>query len=110
VVVGNSFSAGCWVLVSKACSTVGSDTLAVGTTIDYCHGEPFCMCSDFPIGYQSYCNFGLLPPGTYVAKFTETHPNTSDPIHTFTRTVSFSVDAVTPALRHTWGALKSIYR
>lgn len=110
VVVSNTFSSGCWWLVSTECSTVNGDTLSVGTTMDYCHGEPFCSCNDNPWGYQKYCNFGLLPPGTYVAKFTEGHPNTSDRIHTFTQTLSFSVDAVTPTLRRTWGSLKSIYR
>jgi len=109
-IVQSGFPALCWHDVGQTCSMDQPDTLSVTVDVDYCNGGPPCNCGQFPHGYQRSCNFGTLPAGSYVARFTELHRNPDDPIHTFTQSLRFTVGASTPTLRRTWGKLKAHYR
>jgi hypothetical protein len=111
VVTGDDFPSRCWAVGATDCATIVPDTLLVTTAIDFCDGaSELCMCNDFPWMFLRYRAVGRLPAGTYVAKYVELHTNPIDPIRTFTRTLSFTVEDATPALRRTWGRLKSTYR
>jgi hypothetical protein len=85
------------------------ETLAVIATVRYTGGPGF-TCLEFPPSYVGTCVFGRLPAGDYVARFTEVHAGGYDPIPTTVQTRSFTVSAVTPVSRRSWGALKTIYR
>jgi hypothetical protein len=108
--VNNGFNARCWTFGDASCTGDMADTLLMVVVVDYCKGAPVCACNDVSISYQKSCNFGLLQAGVYTAAFTELHINGYDPLHTFTQTLTFTVSGATPTLRHSWGALKSVYR
>jgi hypothetical protein len=111
VTVGGGFNTRCWKPDSQAsCSVIQPDTLLIQVSVDYCSGHPSCVCADFPIDYVRACTVAPLAPGTYVAKFVELHINPADPLPTETTTAQFTVSESTPALRRSWGVLKSMYR
>jgi hypothetical protein len=108
--VGDWYGASCWTQSEAGCLAATPETLSVVVTVNYCSGAPSCMCTFNPGGYQRTCNFGPLPVGTYVAKFTEIHINSFDPIPTTTVVISFTVGTSTPSLRRSWAGVKTIYR
>lgn len=110
VTIRSGFAERCWALGQLDCRALQPDTLSMTIPANFCGGAPSCDCLQQPIEYVRTCNFGRLLPGTYVASFTELHPNPFDPTHTFTQMVQFSVDDATPTARRSWGTLKSIYR
>jgi hypothetical protein len=111
VTVGGGFSDLRWNDIGQAsCLTTQPDTLAVSVAVNFCHGLPGCSGGQFPFSYTRTCSFGRLAVGTYVVMFTELHLNSSDPLPTVTQTIQFTVSDPTPALRRTWGALKTAYR
>ena len=110
VTVKNTFSAGCWTVLSTNCTPPVGDSLYVVVDVQYCGGAPFCPCTLFPVDYTRVCNFGLLPPGSYVAAFFENHVNPNDPVSSFVIGQPFTVTGPTPVFRKSWAAVKSHYR
>jgi hypothetical protein len=109
VTVKNSFSMGCWTVLSTNCTPLVGDSLYVIVDVNYCNGAPSCVCTLFPVDYTRVCNFGLLPVGSYVAAFFENHVNPADPLSSFVIAQPFTVTGPTAALRRTWAAVKSYY-
>lgn len=110
MVVYDSFSMGCWDVVSRSCTTVAPDSVIVTADIQYCGGLPSCFCTLFPEAFQVACDFAPLPPGTYRAVYRERYLNPADPRNETPLVHLFTVSAPTPALRRSWGRLKAIYR
>jgi len=110
VVVKNSFPTLCWTVLGTNCTPLVGDSLYVIVDVNYCNGAPSCTCALFPLDYQRTCNFGLLPPGSYVAAFFENHVNPFDPISSFVIAQPFTVTGPTPSLRRSWGSVKAHYR
>jgi hypothetical protein len=110
VTVYSPYSMGCWSSLGSACSAGSPDTLRVTAWTQFCNGLEGCPCPMMPIVIVSRCVFGPLAPGTHVVSFTEIHVNPHDPFGTSTQALVFTVTTPTPALRRSWGTLKSLYR
>jgi len=110
VTVKNSFPTLCWTVLGTNCTPPVGDSLYVIVDVNYCGGAPGCTCALLPQDYTRVCNFGLLPPGSYVAAFFENHVNPADPQSSFVIGQPFTVTGPTPVLRRSWAAVKSHYR
>ena len=105
------FSMGlCWKVQSRTCTTTAPDSVLIIADIQYCNGEPGCVCTTAPTPYRVTCDFPPLPPGTYRAVYRERNLNPTDTRTSPPFEVVFTVSDVTLSLRRSWGRLKAIYR
>lgn len=100
----------CWQIVQTECRFAAPDSCILTNTLQYCHGDPGCVCLAQPEAFTRSCSFGPLPPGDYKAVYLERHLNPADPRDLTPQSVVFTVVAPTPVLRRSWGRLKAIYR
>jgi hypothetical protein len=106
-----SYNRTCWAIVSQTCGTESADTLQFTLSVEFCLNHPSgCICADFPVHYVRTCNYGQLAAGTYTVVYTELHNSPADPFSTFTDVLQFTVTEATAVSRHSWGALKLLYR
>ena len=110
VTVSTFFSATCWDDLDTLCAFRGPDTLAVTVRVQYCRGQPSCICLMYPFTLTRTCVFAPLPEGTYRVLFTEPHVNPYDPMPSASETLSFVVRGPVPAVQQSWGRLKAIRR
>ena len=98
---------GCWDVSAPTCAGLAADTLSTTVAVHYVCTTLF---PDLSHRYDWTCALAPLPPGTYVAEYTELHVDSWDPTLTQSLVVPFTVGAATPTLRRSWGALKTVYR
>jgi hypothetical protein len=110
VEVRSGFGTMCWVDTGQTCEIGSGDSLRFTVYVDYCRGQPFCVCAQYPRSYDRICNFGVLPAGTYTVVFTERHDSPYDPEETHTSSLQFTVSNPTPVHRQSWGRIKILYR
>ncbi len=106
ITVSQGFSGSCWRNVDHACLAVRADTLEIVASIQYCEGQPSCLCADVPSSYAFTCVVGRLPHAAYRVFFHEVRLNWADPRPVRVEGLRFTVGASTPATRTTWGRLK----
>jgi hypothetical protein len=110
VIFDGEFALGCWDVESWTCTRPSADSVVVTANIQYCAGQPSCVCTAFPEVYQVICDFPPLPVGVYTAVYREVNLNVYDYRAPVVMSREFTVTGPTPAMRRSWAKVKAYYR